>query len=340
MGWVPRVPFVRMTRIKLLFLDNWDMYRRVTHSTREGRNVKKSTMLHAIVTAEELIDNSLFPGDAPTRSLFKLAAESTWRAVDSIPSESEIDTYLFYRYTGFMLEARDSITRLWDRPAEGCDQQTTGKSIMISHPVHSDLSASSKVDMEECYTRMEETLGDDFKIFVEDWACFAISSNLQSRNPDGWLKYCFWGGELHRQMHTNDAIVHVWWEHVIKPSAMLLQRNEVKLKFSADDYNSKEQFVRLVAVAVYKWLLSLTGAREDVLLDPKRLLAQTKENLPAHELVHFLIYGGTFALSDKAAMRTSTATDLDWAWPYTSVLARACNKTNYAKYGVMIGTVS
>jgi hypothetical protein len=27
---------------------------------------------------------------------------------------------------------------------------------------------------------------------------------------------------------------------------------------------------------------------------------------------------------------------LDWSWVYTSVLARACNKTNYAKYGVFM----
>jgi hypothetical protein len=113
-------------------------------------------------------------------------------------------------------------------------------------------------------------------------------------------------------------------------------RNEIKLKFSADDFNSKEQFVRLIAVAAFQWLLTLTGVPENVLVDPKQLLAHTKPNLPAHELIHFLVCGGTFALADKAAMRIASADDLDWAWTYTSILARACNKTNYAKYGVMM----
>jgi len=335
-SWVPRAPFQQMKQLKLLYLDNWDMYQKVSHTSRQQGVVKKAVMLHAIVVAEEMIDASLFPSPAPTASLFKPTTESTWKAVDSIPNESGVNEHLFNYFIGFVCEARIDIKKLWERPSPSCDSQTSGRSLMISHPVHTDLCASSKADMADCYQRLEETLGDCYKIYVEDWACFAISSNFQARNPDGWLKYLFWGGETHRQMHSNDAVIHVWWEHICKPCAMLLLRNEIKLKFSADDFNSKEQFVRLIAVAAFQWLITLSGVPENVLVDPKQLLSQTKANLPAHELIHFLIYGGTFALADKAAMRIASADDLDWAWTYTSILARGCNKTNYAKYGVMM----
>ena len=137
-------------------------------------------------------------------------------------------------------------------------------------------------------------------------------------------------------MHTNDAIIHIYWEHVIKPCAMVLHRIEVKLKFNANDFNNKEQFVRLVAVAAFKWLMQIEDAPVNVVLSPTHLLTQVQHNLPAAELLHFLVYAGTFALSDKAAMRTSLCSELDWAWKYTSVLGRACNKRNYAKYGVQM----
>ena len=68
--WVPRVPFTRMLRIRLMFLDNWDMYAAVSNSHRKGNEVVKSTMLHAILLAEEYMDESIFSGPAPTDSLW------------------------------------------------------------------------------------------------------------------------------------------------------------------------------------------------------------------------------------------------------------------------------
>lgn len=85
-----------------------------------------------------------------------------------------------------------------------------------------------------------------YKLVVEDWATAAITWNLMWRSPPAYKYWMIWGCELHRQMHTNDAIVHIYWEHVVKPCAILLQRNEVKLKFAADDFNNKEQFIRLL----------------------------------------------------------------------------------------------
>eukprot|EP00658_Telonema_sp_P-2_P038773 TRINITY_DN27756_c0_g2_i1.p1 TRINITY_DN27756_c0_g2~~TRINITY_DN27756_c0_g2_i1.p1 ORF type:complete len:192 (-),score=32.00 TRINITY_DN27756_c0_g2_i1:107-682(-) len=64
-----------------------------------------------------------------------------------------------------------------------------------------------------------------------------------------------------------------------------------------------------------------------------------KQNLPVWEFISFLLYAGTFALADKAAMRTAHVAELDFAWGYTSILARSCGKTNYAKYGVLMNLV-
>ena len=73
---------------------------------------------------------------------------------------------------------------------------------------------------------------------------------------------------------------------MVKPCAMLLHRNEVKVKFSADDYNQKEQFIRLVAVALFKWLVQITDLPCYLLASPIELLEAVEENLPAHELLH------------------------------------------------------
>jgi hypothetical protein len=338
-SWVPRTPYVVMKKIRLILLDNWDMWAGLVHARRKDGEVLKSKMLHAILLREELLDASYFTGSAPEGTMWVLPDESTWDIMKSVPSQAEVDVKLGGYFTGFALMAREDIKLLWKRPDALCDQQATGKSIMKSWPAQTHLKASSKEDMAEVYQWLDDQLPGDYKVVVEDWATFAITWNHMCRSPDLYKYWMVWGGELHRMMHTNDAIIHIYWEHVIKPCAMLLFRIEVKLKFNANDFNNKEQFVRLVAVAAFKWLVQIDGVRDDLLAAPTVLLSQLKANLPAHELVHFLIYAGTFALSDKSAIRTSNCDDLDWAWPYTAVLGRACNKRNYAKYGIQMNKV-
>jgi hypothetical protein len=336
-SWVPVTPFVVMKKIRFITLDNWDEYCRLGHAVRVDGEVKRSQMLHAILICEELVDASFFSDSAPVDSLFKPADESTWDILKAVPPKDEIDEYLQDRFQGFLLMARDDIQSLWARPAASCDSQI-GKSIIVSLPAQTDLVANSKEDMATAYTRLDEMF-PGFKLVKLDFATYAQSWNLQWRSFLLYKNYLFFGGELHRMMHSNDAIVHVYWEHIIKPCAILLNRNEVKLKFSAGDFNNKEQFVRLVAVAGFQWLVGLEGAPLNVLVDSAALLTAVDANLPARELIHFIKYAGTFALSDKASMRTASSPDLDWAWPYTTVLARACNKRNYAKYGIMMDKV-
>jgi hypothetical protein len=334
--WVPRTPYTVMRRIRLMYLDNWDMYCGQAHNRRKGGEVQKSQMLHAILLAEELMDESLFTGPAPRGSLW--ADASSWDIMKSIPSKVQVDDHLANFFIGFTYMARDDIKSLWERPAPSCDHQPGGKSVMVSWPAQTHLKANSKEDMAEVYQWLDEEMPGVHKVVLEDWATFAITWNLMFRSPDVYKSWMVWGGELHRQMHTNDAIIHVYWEHVMKPCAMLLFRNEVKLKFDANEFNNKEQFVRLIAVAGFKWLVGL-GVPEHVLTSPIALLEAIEGNLPAHEFLHFLLYGGTFALADKSAMRTANSEELNWAWLYTTILGRACNKRNYAKYGIMMDKV-
>ena len=104
--------------------------------------------------------------------------------------------------------------------------------------------------MATAYQRIDNVTPGDFKVVVEDWATLAITWNLMWRSPALYKSWMVWGCELYRQFHSNDAIVHIYWDHVIKPTAMLLNRHDIKLKFNANDYNNREQFVRLLAVAV------------------------------------------------------------------------------------------
>lgn len=338
-GWIPRTPYVVMKLIRLILLDNWDMWAGVVHARRSDGDVIKSKMLHAILIREELIDASYFTTPAPTGNLWLPPDESTWDITKVVPSQAQVDAKLGDYFTGFALMARQDIKSLWARPDAQCDMQDTGKSIMKSWPAQTHLKASSKEDMAEVYQWLDEEMPDVYKVVVLDWATFAITWNHMCRSADLYKLWMVWGGELHRMMHTNDAIIHIYWEHIIKPCALYLFRIEVKLKFNANDFNNKEQFVRLVAIAAFQWLVNLDGVTDDLLAAPTVLLSQIERNLPAHELVHFLLYAGTFALSDKSAMRTANNDDLDWAWPYTTILGRACDKRNYAKYGFQMNRV-
>ena len=69
------------------------------------------------------------------------------------------------------------------------------------------------------------------------------------------------------------------------------------------------------------------------------LLKALEPNKPVAEMISFLLYGANFYLHDKQHIRTACEDELNFAWPYTSVLARACNKTNYAKYGLEMSRV-
>lgn len=335
-SWIPRVPYQKMVQLRLMWLDNWDMYAAVVHARRKEGQVVKSKMLHAILLAEEVLDASLFTGASPTWSLWKPADESTWDIMKSVHSQSEVDAHLGGYFTNFFLMAKDNLKSLWARPPPACDNQTATASVVIDWPAQTHLSASSKEDMAEVYEWLDEQMPGVFKVVVEDWATAAITWNFIHRSFDVYRHWMVWGCELHRQFHTNDAIVIIYWEHVIKPAAVLLDRSDIKVKFNANDFNNRDQFVRLVAVAGFKWLTELDGLPLNVIASPTTLLDAVSENLPALELIHFILYGGTFALADKAAMRCSIAEDLDWAWPYTSMLGRASGKTNYAKYGIMM----
>jgi hypothetical protein len=160
-SYVPRVPYVQMKSIRLLYLDNWDMYRHVTHATLKGGESKKSTMLHAIIIAEEVMDASLFSDPAPAGTLFNPRAESTWSPVGSLPNQDEVTAHLGNYFTGMMLVALDDVKVLWERPHGACDSQTSGKSVMVSHPVQADLCTSSKEDMAEMFQRLDMQLGPD-----------------------------------------------------------------------------------------------------------------------------------------------------------------------------------
>jgi hypothetical protein len=338
-SWIPSTPFMPFPEMRLIFLDNLDMYERHSHNRIKDGVVIKNSMLHAIVLGEELLDPALFQSPAPVGSLFYDREESVWSVAGSLPTEEAVTTRLADLFTGYMFMARDDLFSLLERPTAHLDCQKPGASPIISLPIQAGMHSNSTVDMAEVYMRLDEIVGKEcYKLVVLDWQTFAVSWNLKERSAGAYQQYMWWGGELHRQMHSNDAILSIWWEHVIKPSAMYLRRNEVKLKFNADQFNSREQFVRLVATAVFGWLVSL-DAPQNLWVEPTRMLDAVKANLPAAELIHFALHAGTFALSDKFAMRRADNDALDWGWQFTSILARACNKTNYAKYGIMMNRV-
>ena len=96
--------------------------------------------------------------------------------------------------------------------------------------------------------------------------------------------------------------------------------------------------MRMLACAGLKYLLSL-DMPEELLMDPKALMAHCQHNLGLWEFLGWLFYYGVFALSNKDAMRTGDSNELDKAWMYTTLLSRPAGKKNYAKYGLMMQMV-
>ena len=168
-----------------------------------------------------------------------------------------------------------------------------------------------------------------------DYQTFAVAWWLKARTPELYEDVLMVGGELHRQFHTNDCVYRLWWDYVLEPAAMCLYRKDIRQNFNADKFNNKETFVRLVAIAGLTWLSRMDSVPED----PIELMRAVESNLPVWEFISFLLYAGVFTLSDKEDMRTTNVRELDYAWGYTSILARASHKTNYAKYGVLMNLV-
>lgn len=106
--------------------------------------------------------------------------------------------------------------------------------MLRSHPIQLDMHSNSKVDMAAVYSRLDAILGPDtHKLVVLDYQTFAISWFLKHRSPGMYSRYMFWGGEMHRQMHSVDAVKHIWWETVVKPMALRMGRMDIKLAFNA-----------------------------------------------------------------------------------------------------------
>lgn len=329
--WIPRTPFQLADHMRLILLDNLDMYQRLSRTRIVDGEMVKSKMIHCIVIEEVLIDATLIPS-LPDRSLFN--SDSNWDVREVLPTQQQTLDKVCTLWANCRARAKGDVMNLLRRPAANEDF-APGITHHRSHALQIDKHSNSKADMAAVYDELDELLGPGHKMVVLDYQTFAISWFLKHRSPDTYKHYMFWGGELHRQMHSVDAIKHIWWESVIKPMAMRLGRMDVKLKFDANQYNNDEEFIRLLATGVLQYLQKISTP-EELLQHPTKLLQELESSKAGglHDVVTFLLYGGFFFVCDKKAMQTADAELLDWAWVYTSVLARACNKTNYAKYGL------
>ena len=325
----------------LAAIDNLDMYDKKTHTRVKHGECIRSHMLHAVVTSRILFDKSILPGPPPESDLLIKETEQVVKHA-ALPNRDTVHEFLRPQWSKHFELAKTcaSPTELLARPPAACDRQNTGRTICVSLPILTGRSTASKVDVAAAINSVRQQYPGKKFALVMDYQTFAVAWWLKARTPELYEDVIIIGGELHRQFHTDDCIYRLWWAYVLEPAAMWLYRKDIKQSFNADRFNNKEKFVRLVTIAGLCWLSQLEcGEGSAIPEDPVELLESVELNLPVWEFVSFLLYAGTFALSDKEAMRTANVSELDFAWGYTSILARSCHKTNYAKYGVLMNLV-
>ena len=333
--YVPHTPFVRVTRVLFLLLDNIDTYRRRIFTRTESGERVKSHMEHGIVVEEYLVPQSIMAGSPPDPNGSLFDESRPWDIMSCLPTLCDITTKLTTVWQDHITAVRDgNALAIMARPPACMDQQP-GRTWSRALPVQVDKHTNKGEDMAAAYQDLETLFPNVHKCCHLDYQTWILSFWLALRNPNLYKKWMFIGGELHRMMHSNDACVSTWWVHVVGPMAMLLGRNDIKQKFYANEFNNRDHFYRVVGVIIYKWLVEIE-VPHDYLYFPELLLEKVKSNLPAWEIIGCCFYGCTFSLRDKFSMRMADSEWLDWSWVYTSVLARACNKTNYAKYGVFM----
>lgn len=336
-NYVPRVPFNRVVQMVFLALDNIDMYSRVSYSRLEDGTRVKNHMEHGIVIEEMLVPEHIFSTPPPVmgESLF---CSGSWDMTKSLPSLDDIHAKLLPVWQEHITAVRLGIeAQIMERPPASMDHQP-GRTYTRALPMLTDKHTNKETDMADAYTVLEEMFPGVHKVVHLDFQTWILSHWLQCTNQALYKQWMFIGGELHRQMHSNDACISIWWTHVVGPIAMMLYRNDIKVKFNARDFNNRDHFFRIIGRIVSRWLVEIEVPQQ-YLYFPVDLLQATKANLPAWEIIGCAFYGCTFALRDKCNMRIADVEWLDWSWVYTSVLARACNKTNYAKYGVLMDRV-
>lgn len=339
-GWMPKVDFELTDEFVLVALDNLDMYSRRTHSRLKDGQLVKSEMVHALVSERLLFPKSLLHGPAPVGDLLVKSTESVVRH-SSLPNRQTTEEFLTQQWKHFCANVAiaDSPMDVLGPPPASFDEQTTGRTVCVSLPILTDRSTASKQDVTAAIAFLKAQFPGSKIAIVLDYQTFAVAWWIKARGGALYDDIIPLGGELHRQFHTDDCTYRLFWSYVLEPAALWLCRTDIRQPFNADKYNNKESFKRMVAVSVFMWLQQLQGEAPTSLDNPCALLKATENNLPVWELLSFQFYCGVFALSDKMAMRTGRVSELDFAWGYCSILARACGKTNYAKYGVLMNLV-
>jgi hypothetical protein len=336
--WLPPVDFEVSDELVLVAMDNLDMYSRRSHSRLKDGEVVKSHMVHALVSERILFDKAILKGPAPTGDLLIKDMLSVAKHA-ALPNRSTVEKFL----TGHWAKFRSDVSTctpmdVLGPPPPQCDRQP-GRTWCVNLPLISNRSTASKEDVTFGMMRINELFPGTKKMGVFDYQTFAVAWWVKARGGELFEDWLPVGGELHRQFHSDDCGYRLFWPYVLEPTALWLCRTDIRLAFNADCYNNRESFKRMVAISVFEWLNGLEGEPPCCLDKPTELLEAVHTNLPVWELLKFQLHCGVFALSDKLAMRTTNVPELDFAWGYTSILAHACGKTNYGKYGVLMNLV-
>lgn len=337
-GTIPRTPYQPSSVLIWLNTDNLDIYARRSMTRVAGGVRVKSTLLHSLVTERIFFDPSCLSGSPPEDSLWAGADRSNFHTA-VVPDQRSSQEWLTQLWCKNLTLVRADPLGAMNRPDAAADQQSSGKTITQALPILNGFSTNTSADLATYMRQAEAWYGShcyfvhlgDFPTFRNIWFNIWRSKPLYNRHVPI-------GDEFHLQTHHNHAAKTLWYVHVIRPAALMLLRSDVRISYEAARYNSQESFIRMLTSAGLLYLAKLQ-LPEELLLNPVALMRRVESNVGLWEFLGFLFYYGVFALENKNAMRVGDNAELDKAWMWTSLLARASNKKNYAKYGVMMEVV-
>ena len=336
--YVPRTPYTPSSVLIWLNTDNLDIYSRKSMTrVKEGTRVK-SALLHALVTERIFFDPNLLTGPEPNGSLWNLSDPEAFK-LHVVPKFDATQKWLAGLHHKYLELAMISILEPMKRPTPEKDHHRTGPTITQSMPILTDHSTSTSADLAAYMHQVEEWFGKDaYFIHLGDFMTFRnIWFNIFRMRPV-WNHHTVQGDEFHLQTHHNHASKILWYQHVVKPAALMLYRTDVRVSYEAARFNSQESFMRMLACAVLRYLIEIPLSSE-LRKHPWRLMEHVKKNLGLWEMLGWYFYYGVFALENKNAMRIGDSAELDKAWMYTTLLSRPAGKKNYAKYGLMMQIV-
>lgn len=324
--------------LRFFNFDNLNKTSRVKHARIVDGEVVTSHMLNALITEEIDTPPEVYEGAGPPPTNRLLNQPFEYDLSEFAMPLQELTEWLEPTWRKCLQDVANDVMKLLERPDASLDQHEYGKTVHRSLEVIVDVNGSSTEDVATWMRWKDEKYGAEPSLDMGDYATFrGVWENVMI-NPNEFSHHCPLPCELHLEFHYTHAAGLIWYSDILRPSAVLAFRPDIRSTYEADNHNNKEQIMRMLTVANFDFLLALK-IPEELLNSPTLLMEKVKGNVPLWDLIGFAFYYGCFATQAKQATRCTDTENMDKAWQWMLISALACNKTHYSRYACMVAHV-